>query len=328
MHKEKKETMDIKKTIEGIIEDLVNNDKNISTIFLKLQVLVYKLKNERLRIWLDSELHGYRDQTKLPEYRIIPGVVYGSIEQDRGFQGSYFVSDFMLPIYHIKDEDLLELLRKYKCNDPISKVEEIANNIESEICVTIPDFCIPYLQKGLESNCFLNQVSQHIQKFDLKNIVEQVKSSLLQFLLEINDELNLEIEFTAMENKEKIEKAISHTIYAGVVATGENATINANDSNIVGGQNNSLVINTEVKREIEKLITQITEIAETFSEEKEEVLNELARITIQLKKSTPKTDIITSSLKTIDDVLTGVAGNLATPIVIEGIKHVLSLIGG
>jgi hypothetical protein len=320
--------MDLKKTIEGIIEDIVNDNKNISTIFLKLQVIVHILKNENLKNWVEYELHGYPDKKTLPEYRIIPGVVYGGLEQHRGFQGSIRISNFILPTSHIKDDDLLDMLRTFRCKDSISKIEEIANNNEQDISVTLPDFCISYLQRGLETNCYLNQISQHIQKFDLKNIVEQVKSSLLQFLLEINDELNLDIEFTAMENKEKIEKAINNTIYAGVVATGENATINANESNIVGGQNNSVTINETHKKEIEDLVSQIAEISETFSEEKEEVLNELARITTQLKKSTPKIDIISSSFQTIYSILTGVTGNLATPVIVDGIKHIMRLIGG
>jgi len=320
--------MNLKKTIEGIIEDLINDNKNISTIFLKLQVIVHILKNEKLKNWVEYELHGYPDKRTLPEYRIIPGVVYGDMEQHRGFQGSYRISNFILPTSHINDDHLLDILRTFRCKDSISKIEEIANNDEQEINVTLPDFCIPYLQRGLETNCYLNQISQHIQKFDLKNIVDQVKSSLLQFLLEINDELNLDIEFTAMENMEKIEKAINNTIYAGVVATGENATINANESNIVGGQNNSVTINETVKKKIEDLVAQIVEISDTFSEEKEEVLNELARITTQLKKSTPKTDIISSSFQTINNILTGVAGNLTTPVVVDGIKHMMKLIGG
>ncbi len=320
--------MDLKKAIEGIIEDLVDGNKNISTIFLKLQVIVHILKNENLKSWVEYELHGYPDKRSLPKYRIIPGVVYGDLEQHRGLQGSYRISNFILPTSHIKDDDLLDILRQFRCTYSISLIEEIANNNEHEIQVTLPDFCIPYLQKGLEKNCYLNQISQQIQKFDLKNIVDQVKSSLLQFLLEINDELNLDIEFTAMENKEKIQKAINNTIYAGVVATGDNATINANESNIVGGQNNSVIINETIKKEIENLVAQIAEISDTFSDEREEVLNELARITTQLKKSTPKIDIISSSFQTIYSILTGVAGNLATPVIVDGIKHMMKLIGG
>ena len=320
--------MDIKKTIEGVIEDLVNNDKNISTIFLKLQVIVHILQNENLKKWVEYELRGYPDKKKLPEYRIIPGIVYGSLEQNRGFQGSFLISKLQLPTSHIKDDYLLDILRNYRCAESISKIEEITINNGQEINVSLPDFCIPYLQKGLQTNCYLNQISLHIENVDLKNILAQVKSSLLQFLLEINDELNLEIEFTAMENKEKIDKAINNTIYAGVVATGESATINANNANIVGGQNNSLTINETDKKQIEDLVAQIAEISDTFSEEKEEVLNELARITTELKKSAPKINIISSSFETISNILTGVAGNLVTPFILDGIKRIMKLIEG
>ena len=87
-----------------------------------------------------------------------------------------------------------------------------------------------------------------------------------------------------------------------------------------------MVINIELKGEIEKVVAQIKEVAESFEDEKEEVLNELARIITQLDKPTPKTNIITSALQTINGILMGVAGNMVTPGVIEGIKHVLGLI--
>ena len=161
----------------------------------------------------------------------------------------------------------------------------------------------------------------------MMNILYAVKNKLLQFFLELDKEFKNEINFDVMSEKKVVERIANQTINAGVVNLGSHSTVNANDSTIIGGQNNTVVINKELKGEIEKVVAQIKEVAESFEDEKEEVLNELARIITQLDKPAPKTNIITSALQTINGILMGVAGNMATPLVIEGINHVLSLIG-
>jgi hypothetical protein len=62
-----------------------------------------------------------------------------------------------------------------------------------------------------------------IPKNYIQDIISQTKSKLLQFLLDINDSLDLNISFTEMENKEKIEKAFNQTI----INYGNNSPINA-----------------------------------------------------------------------------------------------------
>ncbi len=159
-------------------------------------------------------------------------------------------------------------------------------------------------------------------------IIHKFKSTLLDIFMELNDTIfDDEIDFDVMAKRTDIEKIVNQTINAGIVNMG-NGTISANDSTNIGGQNNSVVINSEVKGEIEKVVAQIKEVTESFEDEKEEVLNELARIITQLDKPAPKTNIIASALQTINGILMGVAGNMATPVVIEGIKNVLKLIGG
>jgi shikimate kinase len=158
-------------------------------------------------------------------------------------------------------------------------------------------------------------------------MMEQIKSCLLQFLLEINDNLNLNLSFTDMENKEKIEKAVIQNIYAGIVATGNNAVVSTNNSNVIGGQNNTISLSNDLRKKIEDIIPKITEIAQLLSNEQDEITTELVRINTQLNKNQPKMSVIGSAFQTIYSVLCSVAGNVATPIVLNNIQSIIKASG-
>lgn len=317
--------METKHLIQTIIDEILS-DKDISSIFLKLQVLVHKLKNEQLTEWFLSERSGYAKDKILPDYRIIYAVVYGKVEQNRGFAGSLYHSKLKLPISHL-DKEIKYLFSYYECRDSLNVIENLSKQEDGELAVNIPDSSIPFLQRGLERNCFIHQVWQEIQKHDLSNIIKQTKASLLQFLLEINDNLNLDLNFNDMENKEKVNQAINNTIYAGVVTMGDSSTVNANNSAIQGGTNNTFRFNNSIKEQTKEIVKQIEELHDSLGENQEEILSELTRIKVQLKKNEPKTNIITSALQTIQGILIGVTGNQATPYVVEGIGNLLKLFG-
>ncbi|HCC51540.1 MAG TPA: hypothetical protein DEQ30_05335 [Porphyromonadaceae bacterium] len=78
--------MDTKQLIESLIKDLYEN-KPLSEVFLKLQVVVYLLKSEQLTKWFNDENNGYGNDEILPQYRILPVLYYAQVEQNRGFSG-------------------------------------------------------------------------------------------------------------------------------------------------------------------------------------------------------------------------------------------------
>ena len=72
--------MDTKQLIESLIKDLYET-KPLTDVFLKLQVIVFLLKNEQLTEWFNNENNGYDEGKILPEYRILPVLYYARIEQ-------------------------------------------------------------------------------------------------------------------------------------------------------------------------------------------------------------------------------------------------------
>lgn len=206
--------MDTKQIIESLIKDLYEN-KSLSDIFLKLQVIVYLLKNEQLTDWFNNENNGYDNDKILPQYRILPVLYYAQVEQDRGFSGSFMHNHYNLPIDLIEDREIQNIMSKFEYRDSISNIANlVSNKDEGTISITVPNttLAISLFSKRLQSNCHIHRIWREIPKNAIQNIISQIKSKLLQFLLEINENLNLDISFTEMKNKEKIEKAFNQNI--------------------------------------------------------------------------------------------------------------------
>jgi len=317
------EKLDVKAMIESVISDLFDNQP-LSTIFLKVQAISFFLENEQFTKWFKNENNGYANDETVPDYRNTGATVYANVATYGGMW-----QNIHIPIEQIKDNFVREWLSHVKLNDSIPEIEALLENTSNEGAFKrhVPAVAFSEIQKVLSPGYTIQDAWQEIQRSAMMNILYLVKNRLLQFFLELDREFNNEINFDVMLNKKEVEKIVNQTINANIINMG-NGTVSANDSTNIGGQNNTLVINNEQKAEIEKVVAQIKEVAETFEDEKEEVLNELARIITQLDKPTPKTSIIANALHTINGILMGVAGNMATPVVVEGIKHVLSLIGG
>ncbi|MDP3442762.1 MAG: hypothetical protein Q8T08_07870 [Ignavibacteria bacterium] len=317
------EKLDVKAMIESVISDLFENQP-LSIIFLKVQAISFFLGNEQFTEWFKNENYGYEKDKTIPEYRKTSAAVFANVATYGGFWKNYHI-----PVDQIKDDLVREWLLNINLNDSISELEALLEHTTNEGTFKrhLPGLAYSEIQRILQPGCSVEDAWQEIQRSAIKNVISSVKSKLLQFFLELDMEFKNEINFDVMSEKKVVERIASQTINAGVVNWGSHSTVNANESSIIGGQINSVVINNEMKGEIEKVVSLIKEVAESFEDEKEEVLNELARIITQLDKPAPKTNIITSALQTINGILMGVAGNMATPVVIDGIQKVLKTIG-
>ena len=93
----------------------------LSSSLLKVQVLAHKLKNEKLKEWVNYELNGYDDKNiNVPTYRVIPTIVKGHL-----IQGHMKYTNLQLSVNGIKE--------KYNINDNVVEgidIESINNQIE------------------------------------------------------------------------------------------------------------------------------------------------------------------------------------------------------
>lgn len=286
----------IKRLIESVIEDLTN-DEVLNKILLKTQVIAHNLKNEKFSKWFDNEMNGsYETKEELPEYRVSYCEVFCNVSSISGMFKNLKVSVDMF-----SNEDAKKIAKFVYVYEPLLEIDEFANSKKSfkKFLPTVASF---YINETLNPGWNVIDAWQSISYSTFKGIIETFKSRLLQFFLELNSEIELDINFNVMSGKKKIEKIMNTTINAGIVSTGKNSPINVQDSQIIGGKNNQVTLTQDAKTSIEKAIQSIEAAIKIFAESEDEVKIELERIKAQLGKKKPKINILKNSF----DLLKGI----------------------
>ena len=243
--------IDIKKQIESIIEDLVNN-ASISTVLLKAQAIAFYLKDEAFTDWIKSEQNGYSDIQELPEYRKARCTI--QVDVSIPFRGMLTNMDF--PIDAIENKHMCFV-------DSIFTIEQMGNNTNSDtLKMNASAYTFRYINKHYpEGN--IEGVRKITNTSAAKAIVDKVKSKLLDFFLKIEEQIDLNVNFDVMANKEKIQTIVNQTIKAGVVNTGD-GSISINNSEIIGG-NDTVTTNTAIKKELTDIINKIEDINKKYN---------------------------------------------------------------
>lgn len=310
----------IKNLIEDVIEDLTNAEP-LNKILLKVQVIAYNLKNEKFKEWIENEVNGkYLAKEELPEYRISNCEVFSDISNQRGI-----MKNFKIPTEMFSNSDAAELATTILFYEPICEISQLGDT-HKDLKKFLPNVFFQFINNILNPGWKTISAWQVISNITCKNIVETFKSKLLQFFLELNEEMEINVDFDVITNKTKIDKIMNTTINAGVVTTGQNSSITVSNSNVVGGTNNQLIISDETRNEIEKVVKQIGDSLEIFNSSQDEVISELSRIQTQLKKENPKQSIIKNSFEFLKKLFTEVVTAGTAPVVLEGINKVIELI--
>lgn len=310
----------VKSLTESIIEDLSDNT-DLSKILPKLEILSFNLKNKQFTIWLNNEVNGeYSSFEELPEYRIGKCVVFSNIA---GVMGTY--KNISISVEQFSDEKVRKVAQSIVFYEGIL---EIDNMIRGDKCLKkfLPAAILHYVNETLNPGWHSIEAWQVISSFTCKNVVDRFKSSLLKFILNLDEELNIGIDFDKMISNDKIERIMNTTINAGVVTTGPGSAITIENSNVVGGVNNRLDINESERGEIYKLIDTIEKNMSTFGESQNEVKDTIKIIKTQLVKEKPRKSLIKGSLNLLKEIGTETAALSAAPFIIEGIDKIIKLI--
>lgn len=310
--------MDMKELVESIIVDITNRDVSISDLLRKAQVLAFKLNNDSLKQWLNYEVNGYESDAQLPKYRKLSAVLFGQIEQNRGFAGSMLYHHFRLPIEHLSDK-IQSMIQSWDCRSPINEIQHILDSGKSEgnVRITCNNKIIPLVSQALESNVYVNQVWLEVQQYDLFNILDSVKNKLLDIILSIDTELELGVNFNLPQAQQRVNKVVNN-ITAGVANFGDNSTIEI--------ANTSIAVNSGHITD-EQLLSQLNDIVNNISKlnsnhEIVELLNEI-KAELSKEKRPKKLKLFFNAILGIS---TGVATNLITPYAQEAISLLSSLV--
>lgn len=308
-----------KKLIEGVIEDLINGQP-LTSIFLKVQAIAFYLKNDRFSLWIKNEIEGgYQTINELPDYRKNTAEVFANITVP--YQGMW--KNFRIPLDQISDKEIRETLGSVYCYDSIYEIEELAKSEnKGNLRSYLPGSAYPTIESILQYGN-VQSAWQIISPVTFVTIIESVKSKLVQFFLEMDGQFDDEINFDIMTKKKELDKLVDQFINQGIVAT-NNAQISITGSTVVAGEKNK-IINKDLQN-ISSLYSQVQEILKTLShkDDLEDIQLQLDIVNAQLQRKEPKFNILQTAFTTIRDILIGVAGNQATPIITQNISNWLS----
>jgi hypothetical protein len=269
--------------IKQLINEIALDNIKLSQALTKTKLIVNKIQNHTLKIWLKKELTGYDFEDQyLPKYRKI----YSEIILNHVLPGGQ-TQIMTIQIPTDVNESETEFLKIHLILESISLIEIQLSEINNEPkMVNLPhsfvDYLMPFISNKQKAQLKLYGGSvnafRRVNPLQYENVIEQTKQNLLDTLIEIDNEFpNLEDEYkVSNENSNKLQNIITNNIYGG------NAPIN-----IAAGESVHQTVSSTIN-----FIEQKTDELKEFGVEENEI-NDLKEI---ISKSADKSSNLSKNL--------------------------------
>jgi hypothetical protein len=307
--------IDLKKQTESIIEDLAN-DAPIARILLKAQTIAFYIKDDTFTHWIKSEQNGYKDIKLIPEYRKVKCGVKANVSIP--FRGVFTNMD--VPVDAIENKKIKESLSRIVFMEPISEIEEMSKADDGKsLRMNVPAFAYNTINQFYPHGN-IEGAWKFTNPSSATAIISIVKSKLLDFFLNFEQEIDINVNFDVMANKEKIQTIVNQTINAGVVNTG-NGSVSINQSEIIGG-NKTTGIPNETCEKIKGLLKQMESLEKKMDNDEQDMAQYIFEIKQELDSKMPQPAIIKRALRALKTLKT-----IATEKAIEyGIDQLIPLL--
>ncbi len=194
---------------------------------------------KELVMWVNKELNGYTEKDELPDYRIISAQVRVSATN-----GAYTVNSHPIPMNHL-DKEFKHSLEQAKIDYSLATIEKMVTDSDDVMLHRpLPMELNGLLGEGLVNSYIVQRAWSEIPIASVSNILMQVRSRLLDFVLELNSEFS-DIE-SDKELKEAVGKFDASNLFNNAIF-GDNVTI------LLGSENVQKVTNSIIKNDFETL---------------------------------------------------------------------------
>ena len=223
--------------IDELIELLSDEASSLTAALLKTKVLLHKLGHKELADWVNSELNGYADQAAVPPYRIVIARVRANV--------SNIVSRYRghpIPLAHLP-ADVRNGLETKPLAQPLTTLEKLVAS-EGRVCIPIPMEFNHILGELLGNDFSVEQAWSEMSKADIAQISTQVRSRLLDFILELKEKVG---DISEQADLKKEQEGFDTAALFNKAVFGNNTTI------IVGSNNTQTVHNQSVSGDLPAL---------------------------------------------------------------------------
>jgi hypothetical protein len=230
------------KLADEIIESLSSEKSSLTEALLKTKILLHKIGHKELVDWVNNELNGYPDSVEVPTYRILPAQVLANVASI-----AYQFNSHPIPIGHLTKAQR-EGLEISKMNQSLAVLEKLVEKNDGHLQAPIPMEYNGVLGKNLVSGMQIQRAWCSISIADVNGIFIQVRSRLLDFLLELNEKLPDDLNEAEIKNRsDEIDAAgmFKNAIF------GDNVTI------VVGTANSPTATNIKTKGDVSVLLNEL-----------------------------------------------------------------------
>lgn len=224
--------------VDGIIGALSSQDHSLVDALLKTKVLLHNIGHKELVPWVNSELNGYPEDAELPAYRVLSMQVLGNVA---GVTVQF--TSHPLPIGHLTEEQR-EQIQTARLRQSLAVLEKLAAGEGGRLEAPIPLEMNGLLGKTLTQGLVIQRAWCQISQADLSQIFVQVRSRLLDFVLELRGRLGASD--TAKDIKEAAADVDAPGLFRSAIF-GDNATI------VLGSNNSTHIAITNGKGDFDAL---------------------------------------------------------------------------
>lgn len=209
-----------------LISELSSSQPSLIDALVKTKVLLHRLGRKDLVEWVNHEINGYPDEAPLPGYRVVPAHVKGNITNN-----AYTYSDHPLPTMHLTPERR-KRLEELEMRDSIAVLEGLAKLDKQGLQRPLPLEYAAFFNEALAGSYKVQQAWCDIGVGRFAQITAQVRSKLLDFLLELNEKVGTEM---SEEEVKRVAQSPETASMFNNAIFGDNVTI------LVGNQNQQSV---------------------------------------------------------------------------------------
>jgi hypothetical protein len=228
--------------LDEIITILSSTNGSLTDALLKTKVLLHQIGRKDLVTWVNNELKGYPDDN-VPDYRIVSTEVHGQLTSI-----AWQVTDYLLPIQHLKPETQ-KSLTSFAMTSSLQIIEESVRQHREKsthgMRRNLPTEATAMFQKALQGGVNVISAWCEINMQTVENILSEVRSRLLDFVLELRDVVGKDADEGQLE-----EKAAS--VDAGKLFN--TAIFGSGNTVVLGVHSTQTVTVTNTKGDIEGLV--------------------------------------------------------------------------
>jgi AbiTii len=176
--------------LDDIINILSDEKGSLSAALIKTKVLLHSIGKKELATWVNNELKGYPDENNLPEYRICSSDLHASVANLR-----LVMKDYILPIQHLTEEQT-KAITVSPCILSVASIEQAVRGYHADgdrLTRHMPPEYANVFARVLAPGANILSMWVEINMVDVENILTEVRSRLLDFLLELRDVVGIDV---------------------------------------------------------------------------------------------------------------------------------------